>query len=143
LNEAIVDASVAVKWVVPEDHSETASRLLSDGVKLYAPGHWLAEATTVLWAKSAVKNGLTRPQAEAAIDLLTDVIIDETPVRSLVHSAAEMAFTLHLTIYDTLYLALALRLAIPMITADRKLHSKAQGDRRYQHLVVWIEDLKA
>jgi predicted nucleic acid-binding protein len=142
LKEAVVDASVAVKWVVPEDHSDTATRLLTERFKLYAPGHWLAEATTVLWAKSAVNKALTRPQAEAAIKLLTDVVIDETPVRSLLHSAVDLAFVLQLTVYDTLYLALAVRLAIPLVTADRKLFSKAQGDLRYKGLVVWIGDLK-
>ncbi len=142
MNEAVVDASVAVKWVVPEDHSDAAMLILSDGVKLYAPGHWLAEATIVLWAKSAVKNALTRPQAEAAIKLLTAVVVDETPVRALVHAASDMAFELHMTVYNTLYLALALQLAIPLVTADRKLHAKAQSIPRYAPLVVWIDDVR-
>jgi predicted nucleic acid-binding protein len=32
----VVDASVAVKWVVPEKHSEAAERLLVNGTQFYS-----------------------------------------------------------------------------------------------------------
>jgi predicted nucleic acid-binding protein len=42
LRAVTLDASVAVKWVIDEPYSEQALLLLSEGVKLHAPGHWLA-----------------------------------------------------------------------------------------------------
>ena len=45
----IVDASVAVKWVVSEAGSEAAVALLRE--PLGAPSLWLSEASNALWAK--------------------------------------------------------------------------------------------
>jgi predicted nucleic acid-binding protein len=50
VREAVVDASVAAKWVVEEDHSEKAASLLQYGRRC-ARDHWLAEAVNVLWSK--------------------------------------------------------------------------------------------
>jgi predicted nucleic acid-binding protein len=138
---AVVDASVVVRWVIPEDHSEAALRLLTEGVELHAPGHWFAEVTTTLWAKSAIKRTLTREQAIARVQWIKELIVDETPVRNLIVSATEIAFDLHLTVYDTLYLALSAQIAAPLVTADRKLYDKVKTDDRYADLVVWVADL--
>jgi predicted nucleic acid-binding protein len=40
----VIDASVAIKWVVPEVGGEAASDLL--GRELWAPSLWLAEAAS-------------------------------------------------------------------------------------------------
>jgi predicted nucleic acid-binding protein len=138
---AVVDASVVVKWVIPEDHSEAALRLLTEGVELHAPGHWFTEVTTTLWATSAIKRILTREQATARVQWIKELIVDETPVRNLIVSATEIAFDLHLTVYDTLYLALSAQIAAPSVTADRKLYDKVKTDDRYADLVVWVADL--
>ena len=44
---AVVDASVAVKWVVEEPDSAAAGVLA--GPLLHAPAHWLAKAANVVW----------------------------------------------------------------------------------------------
>ena len=41
-----VDANVVVKWVTPEEHSESAARLLSEGLELWAPD--------LVWAESGI-----------------------------------------------------------------------------------------
>ena len=58
----MVDASVAAKWVVKEDHSAEAARLLDCGAR-HAPDHWRAEAVNVLWSK-VVRGHLTAAAAE-------------------------------------------------------------------------------
>ena len=45
----VIDASVAVKWVVPELVSERAERLLDHG--LVAPDLLFAECANLLWEK--------------------------------------------------------------------------------------------
>ena len=47
----MVDASVAVKWVVEEDHSAKAMLLLGLDAR-HAPDHWRAEAVNVLWSRA-------------------------------------------------------------------------------------------
>jgi predicted nucleic acid-binding protein len=141
VNAVVVDASVAVKWVVPEKYSEAAERLLVNGTQLYAPGHWLAEVATTLWAKCAIRQALTQSQARATLQLISDLAVEETPIRYLIEPASQAALQLHLTVYDTLYLALASRHAVPVVTADHKLFEIAKGDPHFQDLVVWVADL--
>jgi predicted nucleic acid-binding protein len=48
----VVDASVAVKWVLSETGSDAADALLDQD--LMAPVLWLAEAANVLWRKARI-----------------------------------------------------------------------------------------
>lgn len=48
----VVDASVAVKWLVPEEHSEAAARLTVSGEDLHAPRLLAAELANALWRKA-------------------------------------------------------------------------------------------
>lgn len=141
MKEAVVDASVMVKWVLPEPHSDAALRLLTEGVALHAPAHWLAEVGTTIWAKHAVRGMISRRQAEARIGWFGELAITETPIRNLLGDAAAAAFDLRLTIDDTLYLVLARRLDRPLVTADRTLYGKARSAGRFAGIPVWVEDV--
>ena len=44
----VVDASVVVKWFVPEVHGEAALRLLDSGETFAAPDHLFAETTNAI-----------------------------------------------------------------------------------------------
>ena len=48
---AVIDASVAVKWFIPEIHSQTAVKLLAGKKTLYAPDLIYAEVGNTLWKK--------------------------------------------------------------------------------------------
>jgi predicted nucleic acid-binding protein len=61
----IVDASVALKWVLEEDGSDHASALLAEQ-PLAAPDLLVVECANVLWAK-ARRRVLTRDLAGAAL----------------------------------------------------------------------------
>jgi predicted nucleic acid-binding protein len=141
LNKLVIDASVAVKWVVPEANSEAATRLLTDGAILAAPSHWLAEIGTTLWAMASVRKIMTRDQAEQRIQWVGELVVQETPVRTLLSTASAIAFDLGLTVYDTLYLALAEKVQIPLVTADRKLFKQAKASARFDGRVLWLADL--
>ena len=43
----VIDASVALKWVLPEDGSAAAMAMRAQS--LAAPSHWLIEAANALW----------------------------------------------------------------------------------------------
>ena len=47
----VVDASVATKWVVPEDDSELAEMLLTSTARLHAPAFLAMEVANALWLK--------------------------------------------------------------------------------------------
>ena len=59
----VIDASVALKWVIEEDDSETAIALLTQDA-LAAPDLLVIECGNVLWAK-ARRGLLRREQARA------------------------------------------------------------------------------
>jgi hypothetical protein len=69
----IVDASVAVKWVVSESGSTEAAALL-DGDRLGAPTLWLSEASNALWAK-VMRQQLTAEEARGQAADLADAPI--------------------------------------------------------------------
>ena len=51
ISRVVVDASVAIKWFVPEVHAETARCLLREGMTLLAPDLIWAEVANALWRK--------------------------------------------------------------------------------------------
>ncbi len=115
---AVVDASVAVKWVVRETDSDRA-RLLSQAT-LEAPDLLPVECANILWKK--VQLGDLRPgEAAERWELLRRAPVYLTASGELLPSALRIALDLKHPVYDCLYLALALRREIPLVTADRRL----------------------
>lgn len=48
----VMDASVAIKWLVEEEGSETATRLLEGNHELHAPRLLVSEVTNATWRKA-------------------------------------------------------------------------------------------
>ena len=51
-NRCVVDASVAIKWFVPEIHSDAALRLRGEAYELIAPDLLILEIGNILWKRS-------------------------------------------------------------------------------------------
>ena len=116
----VVDASVVVKWFLPEEHAAAARGLLADGNTLTAPDLVYAEVANVYWKHW--RRGLVSTDEVSA--LLTDLCaLPVRPVssRSLIVPATELACLHERTVYDALYLALAEQLDCIMVTADQRL----------------------
>jgi predicted nucleic acid-binding protein len=118
----VVDASVALKWVVSETGSDSADALLDQD--LIAPVLWLVEAANALWRRARIGD-IT---VEQAIMRLSD--LRKAPVTSLamephLDRALNLATEIGHPIYDCLYLALALRHDTHVVTADRRFASAA------------------
>lgn len=119
----VIDASVAIKWVVTEDGAEEAERLLASGVRLLAPDLILAECANILWKK--VTRGEMPPQAagQAALVLQT-TDFELSPMRQHVALACAIAIELAHPAYDCMYLAVAQAFEAPFVTADTRLVRK-------------------
>jgi len=114
----VVDASVAVKWVVQEDGSDRA-QLLSR-VDLESPDLLWIECANILWKKVRVGD-LDGREAAGRLELLHRPPVALVPSRELLGSALQLALDLKHPVYDCVYLALAVRRQIPLVTADRHL----------------------
>ena len=121
----VVDASVAVKWLITEEWTEESRRLLAASIDRHAPDLILAETTNVLWKKA--RRGEIDPHAhfrEAAN--LPDVLVLRRSQELFVR-ASTIALELDHPVYDCIYLACAEAEGVPLVTADRRLRAASQG----------------
>ena len=131
----IVDASVAVKWIVLEGQREAALDLLHNQV--LAPDIILAEVRNALLTR--VRRGLSsRQEAAQAEAEFIGLGMTVEPSRDLLSSAFALGLSLEHPIYDCLYLALAAERAGTLVTADRRMSELA---RRVPTLAGRVRDL--
>jgi len=125
----VIDASIAVKWVVEEDGTSEALTLRRRA-KVIAPELLVAECANILW-KKVQRDELSNDEALLAARLLQAADIEFLPTRSLLEVATEIAIELNHAAYDCLYLALAAERDCRFVTADESFVRKlSEGHRR-------------
>jgi predicted nucleic acid-binding protein len=135
----VIDASVAIKWVIDEPFSGQAASLLA-GWAMCAPAHWQAEAANALWAQVARGSWLAEEAVER-LATLAEAPVEPVPLAKLLDRALDLAIALHSTVYDSLYVALAESRGIPLISDDRKLLRKMRANPVLAALAQHIGDL--
>ena len=116
----VVDSSVALKWFVPEIHSEQAASLLETSIQIAAPDLLYPEAGNIVWKK--VGRGELQPgEARDVVAALKRIPIAIASSSLLLDAALEIAIAHHRTVYDSLYVALAVARDCPFVTADDRL----------------------
>ena len=113
----VVDASVAVKWLVEEEHSDAADRLLDGNHELFAPRLMASEVGNALWRK--VRMGeLERSRAGALAAAISEMAVRWTEDEEVGPDAVRLSLALDRPVYDCVYLALAHRLGATLVTTD-------------------------
>ncbi len=115
----VVDASVAVKWLVTEDDSEVAEELVTSGHDLHAPRLMASEVANAIWRKARMGE-IERRVAGILLADLPDMPVHWGADESVAADAMRLALALDHPIYDCMYLALAHRIGAVMLTADRR-----------------------
>lgn len=117
----MLDASVVLKWFIPEIHSEAARRLLTYYDHQYlAPDLIFAETAHAIW-KKARRGEITPVEGRQLVADLESIAVETVPCRALSKDAYALASATGCSAYDAMYLALALRLDTLMITSDQRL----------------------
>src|SRR5437879_12181037 len=103
----VIDASVVVKWFIPELHSDKAMKLLADfrnkTLDLTAPDLVVSEVANTLWKRSTLRKEISEVDAaECYADFLA-IGLQFHPTPSLVGSALELATQERNSVYDMLY----------------------------------------
>ena len=135
----VVDASVALKWVLPEDDSDLAERLLDWKGWLHAPAFIFIEMANALWYQMRSGKLSAAEAAGCMADLRQAPLViwdGEEPLPSTL----EWARTLDHAVYDCAYLALALHLDGAYVTADQRFWRKAQRPE-LNHRVLSLAEL--
>jgi predicted nucleic acid-binding protein len=127
VNTFVIDASIAVKWVVEEDGTPKALALRQNA-KLIAPELLVAECANILW-KKVQRNELLKEEALLAARLLQGAEIELLPTRSLFAVATRLSIDIDHPAYDGLYLALAIERKCQFVTADQAFPRKLQQGR--------------
>jgi predicted nucleic acid-binding protein len=138
----VLDASVAVKWYLPDEPDVAPALALLDAfqnavVELIAPTHLLYEVPSALTVASRRTTPRINPaDAEEALDAFFALEVPTYNSPTLLRDAYTLTGTVGIAFYDAVYLALAQRSGLPLITADRKLYDRIQKLPG----VLWIRD---
>ena len=140
MTRVVVDASVAVKWFVPEVLSTDARMLLAADYQLLAPDLLWAELGNVLWKKHR-RGELDQRTTHRLLRDFSRVPIEFHASERWTEAALDLAIRHGVTVYDGLYLALAAGNGCRVVTADRRLH-EACGRGVIGHVVGWVGDIR-
>jgi predicted nucleic acid-binding protein len=139
LSNIVVDASVALKWFVPEVHAAEARQWRKSPDALHAPAFFFdLEIANVLWKKMR-RAEITRVDAELILGQLSTLPLTRHPEPPLLESAFDLADRTQRTVYDCLYLALAVQLRGRVVTADQRLYNSLMGTP-WAGYVCWVGD---
>ena len=120
----MIDASVLIKFYVPEIFSDKAEGLLTrveqGDVMLLAPDLIYPEAGNILWKKQRLKE-LTRSEVEEITDAIVSLPLKIEASKLLLPLAIDIGIAYKITVYDAIYISMARVYEIKMMTADRKL----------------------
>lgn len=121
----VVDASVALKWVVPEPGWQLAHKVRASD-DCVAPELVIAELANVLW-KLARRNEIGESRVNEIIVQIPGLFDRLDPLVELLPAAAGISLQLDHPAYDCFYLALAEREGAPLVTADKRLLGRVAG----------------
>jgi predicted nucleic acid-binding protein len=127
----VVDASIAVKWVLPEADSGRAVAMRETDEDLIAPSLVCAEIGTAI-CRAVIRGDLPAADAREYLKVATAHYQRIIPLVELADAAIAFATKLRHPIYDCFYFALAERERCALVTADARLIAVAKGIRNVE-----------
>ena len=136
---AVLDSSVALKWVLPEKGRPQALLILDSfeagRTHLIAPRVFLEEVASAL-AKRHRRKELTDRQAREAFHFVEQ----RSPMMADPHKSASDALSLSLrhgtSLWDALYLSLAIDRRCTLLTADARFHRSVSRHYPFIELIA-------
>ena len=134
----VVDASVAVKWLVAEEGSDAADRLVAGSEELHAPRLMASETANALW-REAKLGQIERGQAAVLLTAVPRMPVRWSADETICADAGRLALALDRPVYDCVYLALAHRMNARLVTADARF-ANALEPTEHGGAVVMLAD---
>ena len=104
MKKIVVDTSIAVKWFVPEIHSDAAARLLDAEFVLCAPDLIGPELANTLWKKMR-RGDISRAQAGEILAAFEAMPIEIVPSKELLAGAFQLAAALPIEAFTTAFMS--------------------------------------
>jgi predicted nucleic acid-binding protein len=127
----VVDASVVLKWFLPEKDSGLADSLLEDflngDAELIAPDLILLETANALWKRVELRQELSATESSLIFRDLLTLPLSLHGSGPLADRAFQFAIKHRHSVYDAVYCALAIERNCEFITADQTLANKVRG----------------
>jgi predicted nucleic acid-binding protein len=142
-NNYVLDASVVIKWFIPEIYWEQASLLQSYSESgLHIPDFAQLECTSIL-NKKVRRKELKINEANQIQELLLTMPVQMHSWQGLLLDAGQVAHETYRSVYDCLYLVLAKQISGKMVTADKKLYLALENSKEWGTYLLWIEDVNS
>jgi predicted nucleic acid-binding protein len=139
MSVAVIDASVGMKWFLPEAYSAEARRWRSGPDELHTLAFFFdLEIANILW-KKVRRAEITRADGDLILAQLPGLPVVRHPEAPLLAPDFDLADRTQRTVYDCLYLALAVHLGGRMVTADQRLSNSLAGTPLGSR-VCWVGD---
>jgi predicted nucleic acid-binding protein len=122
----VIDASVAVKWVLAEEGASSAGALRREPEEFIAPTLIVAEIGSAI-RKRVLAKELTAAEAAHALEIATGLIDRLVAIPDLAAQALALSIQLKHSIHDCFYLALSQMGGSVLVTADDDLVVKARS----------------
>ena len=132
----VIDASVALKWVLDEPGKDAADALLDE--ELIAPSLWLLEAANALWRR-AQRGEISGQEAKERLAELYNAPVATSAIADDLTAAADLANILGHPVYDCLYLAMAIRENTYVVTADARFRAAVDRSPNLEGAVRLLE----
>lgn len=134
-----VDASVVIKWFVPESLQANAWTLATQPENLVAPEFLLVEVTSIAWKKAA-RREILRAAAIEIVRKASRGAYKLFPSDAFVRRALEIALELNHSVYDCMYLAVAELTGNSLVSADTRL-LKAVAASKWKSMVLPLSSI--
>ena len=134
----VIDASVAVKWLIAEEGSDAAHRLAASEDDMHAPRLMASEIANAIWRKARLGE-IERGQASSLMAAVPEMPVCWSADEMLSADAVRLALALDRPVYDCVYLALAHRLGAQVVTADERF-ANALATTEHGGAVVTLKD---
>jgi predicted nucleic acid-binding protein len=141
-SDLVLDASVAIKWYIPETLAAEARRFLSPGFRMHVPSFFAAECGNTIWKKVAQRRELDRDRGREILEELLAYPMQVHEAEGLIIPAYQLAHGVgnpKLAVHDFVYLALAVALDCRLVTADRLFYDAIQPTPLASRL-LWVAD---
>ena len=126
----VLDASITLAWVFPDEATEATDRLLESLLErqAYAPCLWPIEVASAFLAATRRRRleASRWPWIRHSLDALP-IAVEPVDAARVGSAVLELAQDRGISVYDAMYLELALRMGLPLATLDERLAAAARA----------------